>query len=254
MEKGILEVCVDSVESAICAAVGGADRLELCAGLAVGGLTPSMALYERVRECVEIPVHVLLRPRAGDFLYSQEEFEVLLRQARAFREAGADALVVGCLTREGCLDRERLGRLAEAAAGRKMTLHRAFDMCEDLVKALEDAKKLGVHTILTSGGYGRAHDGVEMLRCLHEQAGPVDIMAGAGVDAKEILFLHRHAGLTSFHMSGKKRVESGMIYRNPRVNMGLPGLSEYEGWQTDSEEVRRAKEALRQAVCCETER
>ncbi len=248
--KKILEVCVDSVESARNAAAGGADRLELCADLVVGGVTPSLALYERVREVVEIPVHVLLRPRFGDFLYGQEDFEVLKRQARSFREAGADALVIGCLTRAGELDMEQMKALMETAGDKPVTLHRAFDMCADQEKALEAARNLGVRTILTSGGYASALAGAEVLKRLQELSGEVEIMAGAGIGAGAIRELYEKTGITSYHMSGKKVLESAMEYRNPRVNMGLPQLSEYEIWQTDEEAVRLAKETLEEMDHC----
>ncbi len=245
MKKRILEVCVDSVESAIQAELGGADRLELCGDLVIGGVTPSMALYERVRESVRVSVHVLLRPRWGDFLYSEEEFDVLLRQTAMYRRAGAQGLVIGCLTREGRLDCERLGRQMEASGGCPVTLHRAFDMCVDLEEALDDAKRLGMATILTSGGHASALEGRAVLKRLKERAGAaVDIMAGAGIEAGAITRLLRETPLTTFHMSGKRAVESGMRYRNPRVHMGLPGLSEYELWRTDALAVRRAREAL----------
>ena len=244
MEKRVLEVCVDSVASALQAEKGGADRLELCADLAVGGVTPTLSLYERVRERVGIPVHVLLRPRFGDFLYGEEEFEVLRRQARAAREAGADALVIGCLTPEGRLCIEQMERLMEEVGGRPVTLHRAFDMCENLDRALEDAKRLGIHTILTSGGQASAEEGTETLARLQRAAGELVIMAGAGVGAGAIRNLRRDAALSAFHMSGKRIVKSRMRYRNPRVSMGLPQLSEYELWETDAEAVRQAKEAL----------
>lgn len=242
--RKILEVCVDSVESAKNAAAGGADRLELCADLVVGGVTPSFALYERVREVVQIPVHVLLRPRFGDFLYGKEEFEVLKRQAQGFKAVGADALVIGCLTRSGELDMEQMGVLMEIAGDLPVTLHRAFDMCVDLEKALDAAGRLGVRTILTSGGHASALAGVEMLKRLQEKAGEVEIMAGAGISANAIREIYQRTGITSYHMSGKKVVESAMEYRNPKVNMGLPQLSEYEIWQTDEEAVRRAKKVL----------
>lgn len=213
----ILEVCVDSVESALNAEAGGADRIELCGDLIVGGITPSLALYERIREKIEIPIHVLLRPRFGDFLYSEEELEILVRQSKTFAKAGADNLVIGCLTPDGHLD---------------------------LDEALEDAKKLGVVSILTSGGYASALEGIEVLEKLKKNAGNIDIMAGAGMNAKNIKYMLENSSLTAFHMSGKKTLQSKMEYRNPRVNMGLPTLSEYEIIQTDINEIRAAKLVL----------
>ena len=237
----ILEVCVDSVESAVNAESGGADRIELCADLVVGGITPSLALYDRIREKINIPIHVLLRPRFGDFLYSSEELEVLRRQAKLFAKAGADTLVIGCLTPDGRLDIENMKQIIDNANGTPVNLHRAFDMCRDLSEALEDAKKLGDVSILTSGGYASAKEGDSVLDELKKHAGTIDIMAGAGMNAANIEYMLRNTSLTSFHMSGKKTLESKMQYRNPKVNMGLPSLSEYEIIQTDADEVRASK-------------
>lgn len=237
----ILEVCVDSVESAVNAEAGGADRIELCGDLIVGGITPSLALFDRIREKLNIPIHVLLRPRFGDFLYSEEEMEVLIRQAKLFADAGADNLVIGCLTPDGRLDLDAMERIIDASRGTPINLHRAFDMCRDLDEALEDAKKLGALSILTSGGYASALDGMEVLDHLKKHAGTIDIMAGAGMNAKNIQYMMENSSLTAYHMSGKKILESRMQYRNPRVNMGLPTLSEYEIIQTDVNEIRAAK-------------
>ena len=237
----ILEVCVDSVESAVNAEAGDADRIELCGDLIVGGITPSLALFERIREKIDIPIHVLLRPRFGDFLYSDEEMEVLIRQAKAFAKAGADNLVIGCLTPDGRLDLEAMKRIIDAADGTPINLHRAFDMCRDLDEALEDAKQLGIVSILTSGGYASALEGLEVLDRLKKNSGNIDIMAGAGMNAKNIKYMMENSSLTAFHMSGKKTLQSKMEYRNLRVNMGLPTLSEYEIIQTDENEIRAAK-------------
>lgn len=240
----ILEVCVDSVESALNAAAGGADRIELCGDLIVGGVTPSIALYERIRECSDIPIHVLLRPRFGDFLYSDEEMEILVKQAKLFAGAGADNLVIGCLTPDGRLDLESMKRIIDAAKGTPVNLHRAFDMCRDLEEALEKVKELGIASILTSGGYASALEGMEVLDRLKKQAGTVDIMAGAGMNAENIRRMKEHTSLTAFHMSGKLTLPSKMQYRNPRVNMGLPTLSEYEILQTDTDAIRAARKVL----------
>lgn len=244
----ILEVCVDSVESAVNAEAGGGDRIELCSDLIVGGITPSLALYERIREKIKIPIHVLLRPRFGDFLYSEEEMEVLVRQANLFAKAGADNLVIGCLTPDGRLDLEAMKRIIDAADGTPVNLHRAFDMCRDLDEALEDAKNLGIVSILTSGGYASALEGIETLDRLKHNAGDIDIMAGAGMNAKNIKYMMDNSSLTAYHMSGKKTLQSRMEYRNPKVNMGLPSLSEYEIIQTDVKEILEAKLVMNMAT------
>lgn len=240
----ILEVCVDSVESAVNAARGGADRLELCGDLIVGGVTPSLALFERVREKVNIPVNVLLRPRFGDFLYSEEELGILIRQAALFKTAGADALVIGCLTKEGRLDMKANASIIEAAGTIPVNLHRAFDMCRDMDEALEDAKKLGIASILTSGGKSSALEGLDVLNHLKQNSGKTDIMAGAGVNPEILCYMKEHSCLTAFHMSGKKVLKSQMEYKNPHINMGLPCLSEYEIWQTDESTIRQARNIL----------
>ena len=240
----ILEVCVDSVESAINAECGGADRLELCGDLIVGGVTPSLALFDRIREKVNIPIHVLLRPRFGDFLYSEEELEILVRQAAMFHQAGADNLVIGCLTKEGRLDTDANARIIEAARTTPVNLHRAFDMCRDMDEALEDAKSLGIVSILTSGGCTSALEGLDTLNHLKQNAGNIEIMAGAGITPESIRYMRENSCLSAFHMSGKKILKSQMEYRNPRVSMGLPSLSEYEICQTDSETIQLAKLAM----------
>lgn len=165
MNNYILECCVDSVESAVNAKKGGADRLELCSNLVIGGTTPTLALYKQIRETVAIRIHALIRPRFGDFLYSAHELDIMEKEIAMFREAGADGVVIGCLNPDGSLARDAMKRLIGHAGDMHITLHRAFDMCRDPFQTLEEAKELGVHTILTSGQMpsclkgkiGRAH-------------------------------------------------------------------------------------------------
>lgn len=243
----VLEVCVDSLESALAAKAGGATRLELCANLVIGGTTPSLALLRAVKGETGLPVHALLRPRFGDFLYTDREFALLLEEGEALLDQGADALVCGCLTPQGDLDLPRMERLASLAhsRGRRFTLHRAFDLCRDPFAALEICKALGVDTILTSGQAASCLEGAALLGELAQAAAPVELLVGAGVDAAAIRALRRACPLfTSFHMSGKTVVESGMAYRKEGVPMGLPGLSEFEIWRTDEHKVRAAWEEL----------
>lgn len=243
----VLEVCVDSLESALAAKAGGATRLELCANLVIGGTTPSLALLRAVKGETGLPVHALLRPRFGDFLYTDREFALLLEEGEALLDQGADALVCGCLTPQGDLDLPRMERLASLAhsRGRRFTLHRAFDLCRDPFAALEICKALKVDTILTSGQAASCLEGAALLGELAQAAAPVELLVGAGVDAAAIWALRRACPLfTSFHMSGKAVVESGMAYRKEGVPMGLPGLSEFEIWRTDEHKVRAAWEEL----------
>lgn len=241
----ILEACVDSAESAVAAAKGGADRLELCANLVIGGTTPEIALYEKVRELTDRKVNVLIRPRYGDFLYTDYEFEILMSSVMLYREMGADGVVVGCLRADGSLDVERMKVLREAAGTMDMTLHRAFDMCRDPYEALENAKNLGIQTILTSGQKNICTEGRELIAGLvRESGGQVDIMVGGGVNAEVIQQMIPATGAPAYHMSGKQVLDSGMVYRQPEVSMGVPGLGEYQVFRTAESKIREARRAL----------
>lgn len=245
MKKYILECCVDSVESAINAANGGASRLELCSNLVIGGTTPDVALVKEIRKYTDIRIHALIRPRFGDFCYTAHEMEIMKMQIRALKEAGVEGVVIGVLDEEGNLNISALKELMQEAVGMSVTLHRAFDMCRDPYQAMEEAIDLGIDTILTSGQKQSAWEGRELLCQLIEKAdGRIDIMAGAGIGASTIEKLIPVTGGTSYHMSGKVTLDSPMRYRKEEVSMGLPSLSEYEIWQTSEENVRAAIEVL----------
>ena len=182
MSKPLFEVCVDSYASCLAAKEGGGDRLELCANLVIGGTTPSEFLFAQVRE-LGVPANILIRPRFGDFLYSQQEFEQMAGEIARFRDLGANGVVIGALTRDGDLDTAHLTQLMKAAGNMEVTLHRAFDMARDLKTALEQAIDLGFTTILTSGGKASAPKGSGVLAELNDQAaGRIRLMAGAGVN------------------------------------------------------------------------
>lgn len=248
MKRYILEVCVDSVESAKAAVGGGADRLELCANLVIGGTTPEQALYEKIRELTDTKIHVLIRPRYGDFLYTDYEFEVLLNSVERYRKLGADGVVAGCLRRDGQLDVERMDRIRKASGSMSLTLHRAFDMCRDPYEALRQARDTGVETILTSGQKNTCLEGRDLIAGLvREGAGSVDIMAGGGVDASVIREMIPAARVTCFHMSGKEVVESGMVYRREGISMGVPGLGEYRIFRAAEAKIREARQAMEEA-------
>ena len=248
MQKYILECCVDSVESAINAANGGASRLELCSNLIIGGTTPDVALVKEIRKYTDIRMHALIRPRFGDFCYTAHEMEIMKTQIRALKEAGVEGIVIGVLDENGNLDIPKMQELLQEAKGLSVTLHRAFDMCRDPFQALDEAIQLGINTILTSGQKSSAWEGRELLAELIKRAdGRIDIMAGAGVGASVIETLISVTGGTSYHMSGKITLDSPMVYRKSDVSMGLPSLSEYEIWQTSESAVKQAVEVLRKA-------
>lgn len=245
MKKMILEACIDSVESAMEAVKGGADRLELCANLVIGGTTPGQALYEKVRELTDTKIHVLIRPRYGDFLYTEQEFDIIARSVASYRKRGAEGVVVGCLLADGSLDEERIKVLRETAGTMSMTLHRAFDMCRDPYETLEKAKDLGIQTILTSGQKSCCMEGRELIAGLVQKSGgKVDIMVGGGVTASVIRQMISATGASSYHMSGKTVLDSDMTYRKKEVSMGISGLGEYEIIRTDREKIRAARHVL----------
>ena len=245
----LLECATDSVESALAAAKGGADRLELCANLIIGGTTPTLALYDEVRSHSDIPLFILIRPRFGDFLYTDYEANVICREIEMFQKAGAEGVVIGSLNKDGSLNAEHMKRFIDSAKDMSVTLHRAFDMCADPFETLKQAKELGVNTILTSGQAPSSLEGIDLYEKLIEKAnGEISILAGGGIKASTIEKLLKQTSLTAFHMSGKIVVESGMEFRNPAVSMGLPGISEYNIWLTDENNVREARRVLDEAA------
>ena len=163
---GILEICVDSLASARTAIAGGADRLELCSALAVGGLTPYGELLKQIRRESDIPVRCLMRPRGGDFLYAMEEIRMMAAQIEQLRALGADGFVIGCLTPEGELDGKAMEPLLQAANGAGLTLHRCIDVSRDPAKTYLDAMELGFDTVLTSGAAGSCTAGLETIQKL----------------------------------------------------------------------------------------
>ena len=245
---GLLEICVDSLASARAAIAGGADRLELCSALAVGGLTPYSALLEQIRKESGIPVRCLMRPRGGDFLYQPEEIAMMAAQIRVLRSAGADGFVIGCLTPGGDLDPAAMEPLIAAAEGAGLTLHRCIDVSRDPEQTYLAAGALGIDTILTSGGAASCTAGkaaIGRLLALRDQTRGPEVLVGAGVNAAVIrAFRAEFPGVRSFHMSGKQDIPSAMVFRREGVPMGLPGLDEWHIQQTSLEAVRAAKTAL----------
>ena len=247
MENYILECCVDRLASAINGEKGGANRFELCANLVIGGTTPSLTLFRQVRKHTNLPIHVLIRNRFGDFCYNDDEIEEMCDSIKAFADKGADGVVVGALTPEGDLDEKALRKFAKSAGKAKLVLHRAFDMCKEPFAALSKAKELGIDTILTSGQKGNCVDGSPLIKELINKAGKdINILIGAGVSADVIKKVYEMTGGTNYHMSGKKVTDSKMLYRREEVSMGLPSLSEYDIWETSAEEIAKAVKVLKE--------
>ena len=239
MERRI-EVCANSAFSAYVAQRAGAYRVELCAGIPEGGTTPSMGEIAIARELLTTTLlNVIIRPRGGDFLYLELEQEIMLRDIEMCKTAGVDGVVFGCLTADGDVDMVAMKRMMEAAKGMDVTFHRAFDMCRDPRKALEDIISLGCNRILTSGQAPTAEQGIDSIAELVKQAdGRIIIMPGCGVNSDNAAAILSATGPMEIHASARKSVGSGMRFRHSGVSMGNPGSDEFARKETDINEVK----------------
>lgn len=243
----ILETCADSVQSAIEAKKGGANRIELCSNLVIGGTSPTESLFRQVKEETGMNVRVLLRPRFGDFCYDQYEFRTILDEVKMFGRLGADGVVIGILNPDGTLNMEQMKILVEEAGDMGITMHRAFDVCQDPYEAMEQCVSLGIDTILTSGQKSSAWEGRDLIKDLVKKSkGRIEILAGAGINPESIAKLAPHTNAKAYHMSGKVVIDSRMEFRREGVPMGIPGFSEFEIWQTSAENVRKAVQVLQE--------
>lgn len=233
------ELCAFSLEACQTAARAGVTRVELCASPYEGGTTPSAALIRRARQIPHLQLSVMIRPRGGDFLYTDEEFDLMLDEIDFVRECGADCAVAGILTPDGCVDEARTARLVERCGSMQFTFHRAFDMTRDTAEALEALVRAGCYRVLTSGGRNTVVEEIDTLASLVRQsAGRIAIMAGSGVGPSNVQRLAQ-TGVDAIHFSARCLIESGMTYRNPTVSMGgVPGIPEYASVGADENKIR----------------
>lgn len=242
-----LEICCDNYASAEAASLAGADRIELCSALSEGGVTPSIGIIQQVLTNLKIKVHVLIRPRGGDFLYSKAEIEVIKSDVEACKDWGVDGVVIGFLNPDGSIDKKTTFEMIELARPMKITFHRAFDMCKDPLRALEEIKELGVDYLLTSGQAPMAMDGTALISQLVKRAeGKIKIMPGSGVRAHLLKELHQKTNAHAYHMSARISVESQMQFRQHSVAMGLQSQdAEYWSHTHDVEVIREAVQILK---------
>jgi len=243
----LIEACVDSIDSAIEAELGGADRVELCGELLQGGVTPSAGLIGGVCERIQIPVYALVRPRTGDFLYDDDELDVMLRDIEFIRSLNVEGIVIGALTRDGDIDIGTLYTLIAAAGDMNVTFHRAFDFVKDQRVALEALIELGVDRVLTSGGAPSALEGVEMLAELVDQGGSdIAILAGGGINASNVAEVVRLSGVTEVHVRAAAPVKSEMTYHPSNITLVRPAPpGDYERTGTRASEMKRIVSTLR---------
>ena len=247
MKEYLFEVCANSVESCIAAQAGGTDRVELCAGIPEGGTTPSYGDIVIAREVLQkTKLHVIIRPRGGDFLYSPIEQRIMLKDIDNARRLGADGVVLGCLTDDGEIDIPLMKQFMEAAQDISVTF-RAFDVCRNPQKALEDIISLGCDRILTSGQQATAELGIPLLKELQQQAaGRITLLAGCGVNETNIACIAQETGINEFHFSARETVASRMQYRKERVPMGaIVQINEFERNVTTKERVKKTIGKLR---------
>jgi copper homeostasis protein len=235
-----LEICVDSVESAINAQAAGADRVEFCDNLIEGGTTPGYGSIVSARSNLNIGLHVIIRPRGGDFLYSDLEFDIMRRDIEICGECGVDGIVTGILLAGGNIDVDRIAKLFEFAYPMSTTFHRAFDMCSDPVQGLEDVIASGASRLLTSGLKNKAQDGIELIRQLVIQADDrIIIMPGGGIDETNVAQIATATKITEVHLTGRKTIESEMIFRRQGINMGgVPGIPEFSRKIADTDRIK----------------
>lgn len=246
----LIEVCVENTDGLVAAQNAGADRVELCASLLEGGLTPSWGMILEAKALARIPFHVIVRPRGGDFLYSEIEFAAMLADVRALRDLGIAGVVVGCLTPDGQIDEPRMTSLVAAAGSLAITCHRAFDMTSDYREAIEALVRCGVHRVLTSGQRDTVEEGAEILAdTVRIAAGRIGIMVCGGLHAGNIAAIRRAVRPDEMHFAALRTEPSAMTWRNPQVGMGGTTLDrEYTNAVTDEPAVRATIAAARWAL------
>lgn len=241
-----VEICVDSVESAVAAQAGGAHRVELCDNLMEGGTTPSAGAIEVARRLLNIKLHIIIRPRGGDFLYSDTEFEIMKHDTEAAKTLGVDGVVIGILDACGDIDIARTKELVSLARPMSVTFHRAFDVCRDPLKAIDGLAELGIDRILTSGQEATAVEGMELIADLVKHAGDrITIMACGNLNERNINKVVATTGVKEVHFTAIGDVQSEMRFRNDRVFMGgTLRPAEYSRSVTDADKVRAAIAAI----------
>ncbi|KDM91909.1 copper homeostasis protein CutC [Photobacterium galatheae] len=241
-----LEVCIDNIESLHAAQQGGATRIELCSSLSLGGLTPSLGFMRQAARTAKIPVYAMIRPRQGDFLFSDEDLEIMLADIHAAKQAGLQGVVIGVLTRDGQIDTVQLSALMQAAQGLGVTFHRAIDQCADYHEALDILMSAGCERVLTSGLKASALEGADTLADMVRYCGNrLSIMAGAGVTADNAAQILSRTGVRELHLSGKHTRPSQMMHVASEAHMGSQDVDDFAIPVTSSEKIAAVLRALR---------
>lgn len=242
-----LEICANSVESALMAQEGGAHRIELCDNIYEGGTTPSYGEILLARENLKIGLNIIIRPRGGDFHYSDIEFEIMKKDIEYAKKVGVDGIVIGLLNMDGNIDVKRTSELVKHAKPMSVTFHRAFDVCNDPFQGLEDIIDCGCDRILSSGQKNKAFDGIDLIQKLVEKANNrIIIMPGSGINEGNITEIYQKTGAQEFHASLREPTKSKMTFRNKSINMSsIPDINEFEILVTDPIRVKETIKVLK---------
>lgn len=242
----IIEICTNGITSSLNAQKGGANRIELCDNLLEGGTTPSLGMIEIIKKQLSIDVFVMIRPRGGDFLYSDLEFEIMKNDILRCKERGVEGVVFGILNSDGTIDKQRTLSLIEIARPMQVTFHRAFDRCNNLQQGLEDLIELGIDNVLTSGGNPKAIDSLPILEKLVQQAGNrINIMVGSGVNPYNVHHF-KNIGITNFHFSATTTTNSPMTFRSQAFDTTEQlSVSEFELKISSAEMIQAMRENLK---------
>jgi copper homeostasis protein len=246
MSSILIEVAAFTPSSALSAAKSGADRIELCSGYAEGGLSPSIGSVAFVREHLNIPIHVMVRPRVGDFVYHPDELQAMEKEILFYKQSGVNGVVLGVLTEQGEINIEAVKRLVNAARPMSVTFHRAFDQCVDPLRALDHLISCGVDRILTSGGKSSVPEGLDMLKQLIAHAGnALTILPGGGISADNVQQIITQLGVKEIHLSGKRWVQSPMRHSASTVSLCSPGeVYDFQWYECDATSINAVK-----AIC-----
>lgn len=240
-----LVAVAESIDSAVKAAQAGVDRIELCSNLIIGGTTPSLALYQEIRKHCEVKMDVVIRPRGGDYLYSDSEFQLMIAQIREFKKAGADGIIIGALEENGSLDYPQMQRMILTAGRMNVTLNRVMDVCRDPIQTMKEAGELGIKRVITSGQKASCLDGMDMIARLIETGGSkTKVIVNCGIDGNPIKKIHEHTGANAFRIIGMLQRESHMVHRNMEVHTGIESFNEYLHLEMDEKRITDAIENL----------
>jgi copper homeostasis protein len=241
----ILEICVESLESAKAAESGGAQRVELCAALSEGGTTPSAGLISAVRDALTIPIYAMVRPRGGDFFYTADEYRIMREDVEELKRRGVDGVVLGLLHKDGRIDVDRTRDLVQLAYPLGVTFHRAIDWSPNMEEALEQVVATGAERVLTSGGMQTAVQSTDRIRGLVTQAASrIQVMVCGRIRESNIAEIAQKTGATEFHASLRRKTASPVTYRKPGLHLGDEGANEFARYEVSAEDVRALNHAL----------